>query len=300
MQDPKQYDKAWNVWKYRLKVNIQDEHGNARATTYVECSHSPLYQLSRKFNRAMGKALVDAFGHRKDDCREGLNPGSMAAAGVRFYQGELQPYKHTTEDKKNLNKLIKAADRYFRKFKFPKWVNNLRRRMTDRGGNGLTVPIGDNMPWASLVVTTSNYGNETHLDMSDNCQGITIWHEKNPTAPGQESSIKNWFFLFPDMQICVDGEWHNGVAVPLQHGTIVTWDATLVRHCTAFPTVTDGNNCAYGTYFGVAEKVANHLGREEEKRLAATPKARRPPTSQTSPSEPPRKRMKLSVKQDIV
>ena len=45
MQDPKQYDKAWNVWKYRLKVNIQDEHGNVRATTYVECSHSPLYQL---------------------------------------------------------------------------------------------------------------------------------------------------------------------------------------------------------------------------------------------------------------
>ena len=49
---------------------------------------------------------------------------------------------------------------------------------------------------------------------------------------------------------------------------------------------------------GVAEKVANHLRREEEKRLAATPKAskRLAPT----PKEPQPKRTKLSVKQDNV
>ena len=63
-----------------------------------------------------GKALVDAFGHRKDDCREGLNPGSMAAAGVYFDQGELQPYKHSIEDKKALDKLSKVAYGYFRQF----------------------------------------------------------------------------------------------------------------------------------------------------------------------------------------
>ena len=79
-------------------------------------------------------------------------------------------------------------------------------------------------------------------------------------------NIENWYFLFPDMQILVDGVWHDGMAVPLQHGTIVTCDAALIRHCTAFPTVVNPDtNTAFGMYFGVQKKVAMHLAGETAK-----------------------------------
>ena len=112
------------------------------------------------------------------------------------------------------------------------------------------------------------------------------WDKCRPSRTGSSS-------FQSDMQICVDSEWHNGVAVPLQHGTIVTWEVTLVRHCTAYSTVMDDNNCTYGTYFGVSEKVANHLGQVEERRNAAKcPNISPRPTT----LERKQKRTKLCVK----
>ena len=37
------------------------------------------------------------------------------------------------------------------------------------------------------------------------------------------------------MEVEINGEWKKGVAVRLQHGTVITWDARLIRHCTSLP-----------------------------------------------------------------
>ena len=43
------------------------------------------------------------------------------------------------------------------------------------------------------------------------------------------------------------------VLLLLQHGTVVTWDAHLVCHCTAVPTIKMPDAEVYGTYFGVTK-----------------------------------------------
>ena len=66
----------------------------------------------------------------------------------------------------------------------------------------------------------------------------------------------------------IDGVTYNGFAIPLQHGTVVTWDARLVRHCTAVPLIKKPNAEVYGTYFGVTTKIANH-GRAKKQGYAS-------------------------------
>ena len=301
---------GWTCRKYRLRVHVQDETGKTATTTFVDCQHSPLKQLSNGTGRGLGGKLRAAFGHRTDDCRDGLNPGSMAAAGVRLMGGKLIPYAKTTRDVDQLNKLMTSAEMYFNRYNFGKWIMNLRNRMASFGLNGRTmmvdgdVVVGGTCPWSTLCVTTSNYGNEAHLDLADHCQGITIWHEKNPRMRKGvlKKNIENWYFLFPDMQIMVDGVWHNGVAVPLQHGTIVTWDATLVRHCTAFPTVIDPEkNAAFGTYFGVQRKVAMHTARETAKEKNERMMGRKRPRAANEPTDmhsPDDRKDKMKMKQE--
>jgi len=67
----------------------------------------------------------------------------------------------------------------------------------------------------------------------------------------------------------VDGKWKTGVAIPLQHGTIISWDANVYRHCTAAPSIEklrEGNDktVACGTFFGIAKKVANYCMEEKQ------------------------------------
>ncbi len=79
-------------------------------------------------------------------------------------------------------------------------------------------------------------------------------------------------------EILVDGQWRKGVAIPLKHGTVVTWDGNLIRHCTAVKTLEthpwpkrkrqensiyktsslepgSDKSTAWGTYFGIQQTV---------------------------------------------
>jgi hypothetical protein len=195
----------------------------------------------------------------------------MIAQGARAYSGTIISYKETSD---SLKVLMKKAAGYFQKYGFVKWVNLLRDRML--AIKAKPTILGEEAfgryAFCTLVVTTVNYGNENHQDMNDDCQAITIWHEHSPTKRDETDHkvrIHNWYFLFPDMEIEVNDKWEKGVAIPLQHGTIITWDAKLVRHCTACPDVDKGTerkpNHAYGTYFGIQNQVATRCMEEAEK-----------------------------------
>ena len=132
--------------------------------------------------------------------------------------------------------------------------------------------------WGKLPVVFNddyqcvNYGNKTHIDDSDAAQAITIWHEAQPLRPGspKEKNVTNWYFLFPDLKIKVDGKWKTGVAIPLQHGTVISWDANAYRHCTAPPAIEKSKDGIYktiacGTFFVIAKEVANYCKMEKEK-----------------------------------
>ena len=71
------------------------------------------------------------------------------------------------------------------------------------------------------------------------------------------------------MEAFVDGEWKKGVAVRLQHGTVVTWDARLIRHCSGLPKLEidkktgQPKSTTHGTYFGIDGRISKHLERKQ-------------------------------------
>ena len=83
-------------------------------------------------------------------------------------------------------------------------------------------------------------------------------------------SIKGWFFCFPNLEAEIGGVWKKGVAVRLYHGTVITWDARLIQHCTSLPHLDIDKetklpkSMSHGTYFGMNGIVASNLKRKQE------------------------------------
>ena len=92
--------------------------------------------------------------------------------------------------------------------------------------------------------------------------------------------MKGWFVLFPNMEVKVNGEWKKGVAVRLQLGTVITWDAQLIRHCTSLPRLEVNDkgefvSMTHGTYFGIDGRVARQLKRDQEQNKMVNKKRKR-------------------------
>ena len=101
----------------------------------------------------------------------------MACAGSRLYDKEIIKYANTRPEQKDL---LDSAQRWFVRHKFGMWVNNLRKRCFEIGKEAFIEEFG--LAWISLLVHTSNYGNEAHLDMSDDCHGRRKWENVEQNA----------------------------------------------------------------------------------------------------------------------
>jgi hypothetical protein len=78
--------------------------------------------------------------------------------------------------------------------------------------------------WPMHWSCTSNIGNPMHVD-HDEARSYAVWICEKPGAS------RNWWFLFPE----------HGLAVPLMHGTWISWDGRCVAHCTSVPDVAPGD-----------------------------------------------------------
>jgi hypothetical protein len=75
---------------------------------------------------------------------------------------------------------------------------------------------------------------------------------KTEDTPGTGA---NWFFLLPNVHGVRDDSTHfNGIAIKLRHGTVISWDGRVVKHCTAVP-IPGGNNHVYGTFTAAKERI---------------------------------------------
>ena len=120
-----------------------------------------------------------------------------------------------------------------------------------------------------MSATTTDYNNETHVDPNDYSQGIVIFHENSPPTEKQFSKrrIKDWFFCYPDLEMFDEDRkvWRKGVAVQLQHGTVISWDARIIRHCTSMPHHGKDRK-THGTYFGLCGRVAKILQEKQKEK----------------------------------
>ena len=101
------------------------------------------------------------------------------------------------------------------------------------------------------VVTGKDFalGNAAHDDVHDASQGFSVWMEDIP------GTATNWYFLMPNVHgVNNDGTHYNGIAIKLRHGTAISWDGRVVRHCTAVPCPGVSNH-VYGTFTAAKERI---------------------------------------------
>ena len=91
----------------------------------------------------------------------------------------------------------------------------------------------------NAIMISRNLGNSAHVDNADKSRSLGIWVEEQPGI------ATNWYFILPDVSI--DGS--KGVVIQLFHGTVITWDESLIRHCSSMTKPGNGNN-VYGCMFG--------------------------------------------------
>jgi hypothetical protein len=117
-------------------------------------------------------------------------------------------------------------------------------------------------------------GNLSHYDVGDVSKGFSVWIEEVP------SLALNWYFVMPNL-FCIgnDGNPYNGMAVKLYHGTAISWDGRVIRHCTSLTSpdgrpetqfVSESLNHVYGTFSAAKERIGN-VGQ----RIAAATKRKR-------------------------
>jgi hypothetical protein len=72
-----------------------------------------------------------------------------------------------------------------------------------------------------------NLGNASHYDVRDGSTGISMWTE---LVPG---SAENCYFVLSNLVVKYGGNVHVGVLIKLEHGTAISWDGRIIRHCTS-------------------------------------------------------------------
>lgn len=93
----------------------------------------------------------------------------------------------------------------------------------------------------SRMMVSVNLANAGHLDVDDSSHSVALWLEERP---GQAT---NWYFILPNLTY----KGSSGVVVKLRHGTVVSWDAREIFHCTSKTKVGDDNR-VYGCMWGSA------------------------------------------------
>lgn len=91
----------------------------------------------------------------------------------------------------------------------------------------------------SRMMVSVNLANAAHFDVGDTSLSVALWLEERP---GQAT---NWYFVLPNLTY----QGSLGVVVKLCHGTVISWDARQIFHCTSKTDVGDDNR-VYGCMWG--------------------------------------------------
>jgi len=206
-------------------------------------------------------SLGTAFNKRKPNGNArilGLNLGCMHVFGDRMFQGEWVTYKSMAEkageDLRSLEllgEIKKLALRtslglasWMRDKSHSCWrclLERLRKAERDAGVSPSSSLGGRHGVTSSGVIST-DLGNESHFDVLDDGESVSVWAE---VIPG---TAKNWYLCFPNMEICTQGKVYYGLRIKLCHGAIVNWDGRVMKHCTSVTDVGKGNH-VYGYFF---------------------------------------------------
>ena len=107
--------------------------------------------------------------------------------------------------------------------------------------------LGGMEGFVQRLISSKDFVCASHYDTNDATPSIVAWVE---TSPG---STSNWYLLFPNVRLYVDGVEYSGLGIPLGHGVTAAFDGRMVRHCSTLSTVKPGQHM-YGIFFGSPQR----------------------------------------------
>ena len=95
--------------------------------------------------------------------------------------------------------------------------------------SGITIPeeLGGSSGFCSNIAISVDLENAAHVDVNDASVCLVAFAETTP------HSTTDWYFVFPDVLLRVNGRSYNGLVVKLTHGVTILFDGRVVRHCTS-------------------------------------------------------------------
>ena len=194
--------------------------------------------------------------------------GAMHAIGTRVLHDGVKTTAYTATHKASrqvLDDCVKALSR-IGQCAFPEVLAVIQDTEGDTGVKPCAGMAGDsdgNRVGFSMD-TSIDLGNSSHYDSNDASQGFSVWTED---VPGMGD---NWYFVMPNVHGTLPGGsgQFDGLAIKLRHGTAISWDGRLIRHCTSVsrPDGQNGSlagsgcdqiNHLYGTFTAAKESIVN-------------------------------------------
>ena len=165
--------------------------------------------------------------------------GAMHAVGIKSAKT-----KETFVSTKTVEKKVKKVSTLMRHWMEDNMKEVLLDILTADKGMGVAkvLPYMPEGPSSRMVVSV-NLGNAAHIDNGDTSTSVALWVEEKP---GQ---AENWFFILPNLSY----NGSHGVLVKLMHGTVISWDARTVYHCTSVTKVGEKNK-VFGCMWGSCRK----------------------------------------------
>jgi carnitine O-acetyltransferase len=187
---------------------------------------------SAAHNKLLLKALVslvEALPRQGNARRHRCEGGQMFALGKRTPTSEVYAPTTNPEIATKMSGFSRKAARQMRL--------SMRHAFDDIRINSSyhhTKEMGGLIGAGTAIYPTKNFASSAHIDPRDTSLTWCVWAHTG-------SAPDDWFFVFPDVSI----GGSKGVAFKLAHGTMMSWDGRLVRHCTSIST-SKGNRYSCG------------------------------------------------------
>jgi hypothetical protein len=244
-----------------LDIFVMDQLKNKSSSPYYTTSRISVRRVDFDGNKENKQFLesCNSIGRHhaseEPNCRKhNSDSGKMFGFGYHLYNGGIKKFQSKL-CKKRVREMLKQAKKVLEPL-FPHQLISMRAM--ERGL--LNICTKSTMPQA--FNQSVDLGNASHVDVMDGSAGMSMWTELKP------GTAKNWYFVLPNLVVTHNGVDYVGVVIKLDHGTAISWDGRLIRHCTSVTDVNggdiEGENHVFGTFFSTkANTVGAQMNRSE-------------------------------------
>jgi hypothetical protein len=231
----------------KVMISVLNQHGEVHSEsciTVCKTSNVPfldsIVKLGQDLNKAKSKGVR----------ANGSDNGEMYGLGTHYVLGKEEEFA-IHKEMESMERSVSASQ--FAKQECETNFLAVYQDITSKIKGGKPESMGGSGGVLQNAIVSVNLGNASHFDIRDISMSLAMWASNN------EETVENWVLVFPNVVVFHGCNEHHGAVINLTHGTQVTWDGRLIRHCTAIPAVGDGT-LALSYFVGASGPMAKlHL-----------------------------------------